>query len=147
MDQAMLDFSILPPADDLVLLGDAQGIARLLSILLENASKYTPPGGAVTLGAELEGNRVLLFVRDTGIGISAEHQLRIFDRFYRVASAGAGGPAGSGLGLAIASWIAERHGAKLQVTSEPGGGSCFSFSLERADAIVSAGNPLSVARA
>jgi heavy metal sensor kinase len=137
MNHAMLDFRTELPDEDLVLLGDAQGIPRLLSILLENASKYTPPGGAVKLSAAVEGERIVLSVRDTGVGIAPEHSSRIFDRFYRIPSDGQGGPAGSGLGLALARWIAERHGAELSVESEAGRGSCFSLSLEQADALVS----------
>jgi heavy metal sensor kinase len=131
MNQAMLDFRIEKPKEDAVLLGNAQGIQRLLSILLENASKYTPPGGAVKLSAAVEGERIVLSVRDTGIGISPEHRPRIFDRFYRIPPDGHGAPAGSGLGLALAKWIAERHGTELSVESDTGRGSCFSLSLQR----------------
>jgi heavy metal sensor kinase len=147
MNQAMLDFCVKTPEDDLVLLGDSQGIARLLSILLENARKYTPPGGAVQLSAAVDGKRIVLSVRDTGIGISPEHRLRIFDRFYRVPSCGQGVPAGSGLGLALAKWIAERHRTEVRVESDPGHGSSFSFSLEKTDAIVPAVNAFGATRA
>jgi len=131
MKQAMLDLRLDSPADDPCVLGDKLGIPRLLSILLENASRYTPPGGAVTLAAAVEQDRVLLSVRDTGIGIAPEHRQRIFERFYRATSTGEDVPAGSGLGLALAKWIADRHGMDLLVESEPGRGSCFSFSLNR----------------
>jgi heavy metal sensor kinase len=138
MNQALLDFRVELPADDAVLLGDAQGIPRLLSILLENASKYTPPGGSVLLRAAVEGERVILSVRDTGIGIAPEHRARIFDRFYRATPAGEPASAGSGLGLALGKWIAERHGAKLCVESEPGCGTCFFFELKRTNPDLSA---------
>jgi signal transduction histidine kinase len=131
MRRALLDFQVDYPGDDLFLLGNSQAILRLLSILLENASKYTPPGGAVKLCATVKADSIMLSVRDTGIGIAPEHSLRIFDRFYRAASPGEHVPAGSGLGLALAKWIAERHGAPLTVESQPGKGSCFSFSLMR----------------
>ena len=131
MNQAMLDLCVETPENDLILLCDFQDIARLLSILLENASKYTPPGGVVKLNAAVDGECIVLSVHDTGIGIAPEHKLRIFDRFYRATPACAGVPAGSGLGLALAKWIAERHGAELNVTSNPGCGSCFSFSLRK----------------
>ena len=131
MNQALLDFRVEIPGNDLIALGDSQGIPRLLSILLENASKYTPPGGAVTLSAATDGERIVLSVIDTGIGIAAEHRLRIFDRFYRATPASENAPAGSGLGLSLAKWIAERHGTELCVTSDPGRGSSFSFSLQR----------------
>lgn len=130
MEKAMLDFHVDLPNGELTLLADTQSVVRLLSILLENASKYTPPGGSVTLCSTPAGERIVLSVLDTGIGIAPEDQLRIFDRFYRASPTGNAAPAGSGLGLALAKWIAERHDSKLTVTSEPGQGSCFSFSLQ-----------------
>lgn len=129
MESAMIDFRVEVPEADSTMLGDPQGILRLLSILLENACKYTPPGGSVTLGAALAADCIDLSVRDTGIGISPEDKLRIFDRFYRAAPAGGPIPTGSGLGLALAKWIAGQHNTELIVTSAPGRGSCFSFSL------------------
>lgn len=134
MSQALLDFHVDCPPPDLMLLCDAQGIFRLLSILLENAGKYTPAGGSVSLHATPAGNSVVLSVEDTGVGIATEHQTRIFDRFYRIAPAGVTVAPGSGLGLALGRWIAERHGAELRVESEVGTGSRFWFSLQRADA-------------
>ncbi|MGB0065230.1 MAG: ATP-binding protein [Terracidiphilus sp.] len=131
MNNAMLEFHVETPKDDLVVLCDVQGITRLLSILLENASKYTPPGGVIKLNAAVDRECIVVSVHDSGIGIAVEHRLRIFDRFYRVAPANASVPAGSGLGLALAKWIAQHHGTELNVTSNPGCGSCFSFSLRR----------------
>ena len=132
MALAMLKFRVEIPGNDLILLGDAQGIKRLLSILLENATKYTPPGGWVTLCATATREHADISVRDSGIGIDPEFKDRIFDRFFRVAT---GGPsrAGSGLGLSLAKWIAERHGTQLCVESTPGHGSCFSFSLKKSN--------------
>lgn len=132
MNKAMLDFRVETADENLLVLGDKQGISRLLSILLENSSKYTPPGGAVRLCASREDERIVLSVEDTGIGIALEHQGRIFDRFYRASSNNESFPAGSGLGLSLAKWIAERHGARLSVESTVGKGSRFSFSLESA---------------
>ena len=130
MERAVLDFRVEAPRDGLFLLGDQAGIERLLAILLDNAMKYTPAGGVVTLWATDVGSRVVLSVRDTGVGISEEDKPRIFDRFYRAAHANGSVPRGSGLGLALAKWIAERHGTQLVVESEMGGGSCFSVSFE-----------------
>jgi heavy metal sensor kinase len=138
MDQAMLDFSVEIPGENLVVLGDAHGIPRLLSILLENASKYTPPGGAVMLSAAVDGERIVFSVQDTGVGIDPEHRMRIFERFYRAAPAGDTLPAGSGLGLALGKWIAKRHRTELSVESESGRGSIFSFSLQKTGAVVPA---------
>ena len=131
MSKAMLDFRVVVPEEDAVVLADKQGILRLLSILLENSSKYTPPGGAILLSAAVDGDRIVISVEDTGIGIAPEHLERIFDRFYRAQSEGDFVPEGSGLGLSLAKWIAQRHGTHLEVQSTFGQGSCFSFSLQR----------------
>jgi heavy metal sensor kinase len=132
MNKAMLDFRVETPGENLFVLGDKQGVFRLLSVLLENASKYTPPGGAVRLSTVIEHERIAFCVEDTGIGIGPEHMARIFDRFYRALTESDSAPAGSGLGLSLAKWIAERHGTQLIVQSTVGKGSRFSFSLENA---------------
>ena len=132
MQRAMLDFRVELPAPGLLLLCDASSLRRLLAILLENAAKYTPPGGSVVLTTTDDDTRVVISVRDTGIGIAAEDIPRIFERFYRATYSGDPAPRGSGLGLALAKWIAERHRTELSVKSKPGQGSCFSFSLEKA---------------
>jgi heavy metal sensor kinase len=131
METARLDFRVEMPAKGLALLGDRQLIARLLSILLENASRYTPAGGSVKLYATVSRTHVMIAVEDTGIGIAPEHRERIFERFYRITPAGEPAPAGFGLGLSLAKWIAGRHSTELVVESEPGAGSRFLFSLER----------------
>ncbi len=136
MRQAMLDFTLETPNDDVVVLCEEKDIRRLLSIVLENASKYTMPGGSIRLWTEVRGDRIALFVADTGIGIDPAHISRIFDRFYRAASDHGFIRPGSGLGLSLAKWIAERHGTQLRVESAMGQGSCFSFSLERAHTVV-----------
>lgn len=147
MLRAMLHFYVEVPSDGLVLLGDASSIQRLVSILLENASKYTPPGGSVTLGAAVSGSRVVLSVRDTGIGIAADDMPHIFDRFYRAVQPGDSAPRGSGLGLALGKWITERHGTQLTVESTAGQGSCFSFCLDIATSAAPVGATLSPSHA
>jgi signal transduction histidine kinase len=131
MIQAKLEFKTECMDENLSVLGDVHGIQRLLSILLENASKYTPPEGLVTLRAVSSMTFVVLSVEDTGMGISAEDLPRIFDRFYRAVPMSESTPSGSGLGLSLAKWIAERHGSELKVESKPGGGSSFSIQLTR----------------
>ncbi|MGA2252062.1 sensor histidine kinase [Terracidiphilus sp.] len=131
MQLALIDFRFEIQADSLFVLGDPASIARLLSILLENACKFTPPGGLVVLKATVAGEKVLLSIRDTGTGISATDIPRVFDRFYRGTQRDARISRGSGLGLALGKWIAERHGTQLDVESVPGNGSCFSFLLAR----------------
>jgi signal transduction histidine kinase len=131
MDLSMLNFVVEIPDDSLLVLADQRGILRLLSILIENANRFSPPGSLVRLYTTADDTCVTFSVQDTGLGIAPEHKLRIFERFYRISpSSGAPGN-GSGLGLALAKWIAELHGTELTVDSEPGRGSCFSFSLMR----------------
>jgi heavy metal sensor kinase len=146
MNLAQLDFHIEMPEHGLSVLGDALSLQRLLSILLENASKYTPPGGSVKLRSSIEGTRIVFFVFDTGPGIAPEYMFKIFDRFYRVPTGGTV-PAGSGLGLSLAKWIAERHGSQLSVESAPGRGSTFSFWLQRTDIDLKTAGALEVPQA
>ena len=135
MSQANLHFKSECPDESLSALGDAHGIQRLLSILLENSSKYTPPGGHVNLRATESECFVILSLEDSGIGISPSDLPRIFDRFYRglplKLPLNDSTPTGSGLGLSLAKWIAECHGTELLVDSELGGGSIFSFQLKK----------------
>jgi signal transduction histidine kinase len=96
-------------------------LRQLVLILLDNAVKFTPPGGRVTLDVRAEGGRGVLAVEDTGVGISTDDLPRVFDRFYRGAS-GRAQADGAGLGLSIARWIADAHSARIDVTSMPGAG-------------------------
>jgi len=106
---------------------DADALRQLLLILIDNALKYTPAGGVVTLALGREGNEARFSVADTGMGIAPEDLPRIFERFYRADAAREVG--GSGLGLAIARWIAAQHGGRIDVTSVPGRGSMFTVIL------------------
>ena len=103
--------------------GDRASLRRLVWTLLDNAIKYTPEGGSVNVLLEGNGTQVLLRVRDTGVGIPAHLQPRVFERFFRADPARSQN--GTGLGLAIAKWIADVHQADLAVESEPGAGSVF----------------------
>ena len=99
--------------------GNRQALAMLVRNLADNALRYTPSGGRVTLGTRVEDDRALLEVTDTGPGIPAAERTRIFDRFYRLP--GSGGE-GSGLGLAIVKRVAEAHGAEIALTDSVQGG-------------------------
>ena len=133
MRRAFLDFQAETWDENPVVWGDPSTVPRLLTILLENARKYTPAGGSVVLTATSEGSNIRLAVRDTGVGILEKDLPRIFDRFFRGEQQnGAEASSGSGLGLTLGKWIAERHGTQLTVESAPGLGCCFSFSLLRA---------------
>jgi signal transduction histidine kinase/HAMP domain-containing protein len=113
-------------------LADPARIDHVFSNLLSNALKFTPPGGQVRVTAAPQGAFVRFVVADTGAGIPREHLPRIFDRFYRVT--GPNQPGGAGLGLAIAKEIVELHGGRIEVESEVGKGSRFSFTLQPAEA-------------
>jgi signal transduction histidine kinase len=132
MRKAGIQFNVARPEPAVAILCEASSIQRLLSILLENASKYTPSGGSVELRAEAKDSSVVFSVEDTGIGIAPLDLPRIFDRFYRAEQMSESNPTGSGLGLSLAKWIAERHSTELKVESELGKGSIFSFELRRA---------------
>lgn len=101
-----------------VVRGDAVLLRTLLRNLVDNAVRYTPSGGSVTVTAHQEGDSVIVQVSDTGIGIAAEERERVFDRFYRVL--GTNQP-GSGLGLSIVKRIAEIHGAEVMLDSSASG--------------------------
>lgn len=111
--------------EDLPIKGDAQLIKQLLANLIDNAIRYTTEGGLITLSLFRDGVWARLEVADTGIGIPAEHLPYIFGRFYRVDKSRSRASGGTGLGLAIVKEIAEQHGGKVTVTSEPGKGSTF----------------------
>jgi heavy metal sensor kinase len=97
---------------------DAGWLERLLLILLDNAIKYTPDGGRVSVRVSQEGDRAVLAVSDNGVGIPPEAVPHLFDRFYRAESARSRHTSGAGLGLALAKWIADRHGATIEVSSK-----------------------------
>lgn len=107
--------------------GNPDRTQQVLIVLLDNAFKYTPEGGVVTLSACAEGNVVRVRVRDTGVGIPAADLPHVFDRFYKVDKSHHS--KGTGLGLAIAYEIMKHLGEEMSVTSEPGRGSCFTFTL------------------
>jgi heavy metal sensor kinase len=108
---------------------DATALRRVLLILVDNALKHTPAGGAVTLSSALDGDCVVLAVEDTGEGIAADALPRLFERFYRADEARSSGNE-FGLGLAIAQAIAEAHGTRIAVESAPGAGARFWLALK-----------------
>lgn len=109
--------------------GDRLELRRLFINLYDNAIRYTPPGGSITLSAAIQNGFIEVSVTDTGIGIPEENLAHIFDRFYRVDKARSRVEGGSGLGLAICRQIAEAHGGRIEVKSSPGQGSIFTVFL------------------
>jgi two-component system heavy metal sensor histidine kinase CusS len=111
--------------------GDADRLRQLLFNLLDNAIKYTPPRGTVTMRCESSNLSAIVRVLDTGIGIPAEHLPRVFDRFYRVDPARSQVEAGTGLGLAICRSIAEAHEGDLKIESANGRGTEITLTLPK----------------
>ena len=115
--------------DEIVVRGDPLQLCQALRNLVGNAIKYTPADGSIDLSVEKEETSVFIQVKDTGHGIPADDLPFIFDRFYRVRNQTIQNIEGNGLGLAIVKSIIEKHGGQISVESEPGKGSCFTFSL------------------
>jgi len=113
---------------------DRRGVEQVLSNLLENAIQYSDPGGAIEIALEGDDRKLRVRVRDAGIGIAESAQSRIFERFYRVDEARSRALGGTGLGLAIVKHLVQGMGGEIGVESEPGRGSCFTFTLPRAEA-------------
>ena len=111
--------------------GDAEQLYRLLVNLAGNAVKYTPEGGTVVLASEADGADVVLSVADSGPGIAAADREKLFQKFFRASDAVALKTPGTGLGLAICKGIADAHGGRIWVESEPGRGAAFKVSLPR----------------
>ena len=109
--------------------GDELRLRQMFLNLISNGIKYTLEGGALQVTLAMVNGFARVDIKDTGIGIPAEHLPHIFDRFYRVDKARNRMDGGTGLGLSIVKWIVEAHGGSIQVVSEPGKGSTFSIQL------------------
>jgi two-component system OmpR family sensor kinase len=118
-----------PQDRPLIVMGDELRLRELLLNLVDNAVKYSKPGGKVEIALVREGATARLSVTDQGIGIAPEEQGRIFDRFYRTDAARAHAKKGTGLGLSICKWIAEAHHGRIEVQSQVGEGSRFTVVL------------------
>ena len=111
--------------------GDETQLTSMFSNLVDNAVKYTPPGGRVEVTGGFEDSEVVIRISDTGIGIPEAKLPRIFERFYRVDKARSKETGGTGLGLSIVKHVAENHGGRVTVESTPGEGSTFTVYLPR----------------
>jgi len=130
-----IPLSVAPVAEDLVVACDPVQIVGALTNLLDNAVKYSEAGHSVEVSAEPAEGRLVISVRDHGIGIPSRDLERIFERFYRVDKARSRATGGTGLGLAIVRHVAQAHGGEVTVESIEGEGSTFRLVLPRAGAL------------
>jgi NtrC-family two-component system sensor histidine kinase KinB len=119
------------PGDLPTVCADAGQIGHVFANLLSNALRYTAPGGRISVSAEADESMVRFSVSDTGSGIPHQFLQRIFEHFFRVPEQKS--ETGAGLGLAIAKQIVEAHGGHINVESQEGQGTTFSFTLRRGD--------------
>ncbi|MNX53717.1 Alkaline phosphatase synthesis sensor protein PhoR [compost metagenome] len=122
-------FSLVQPSDLPLVRADFGRMHQVLTNLLSNALKFTPPGGSVTVSAAVEGEALRVEVADSGIGIAPDHHEHLFDRFYMVNDPVARRVPGTGLGLAICKQLVELHGGRIGLDSEPGRGARFFFTV------------------
>jgi two-component system, OmpR family, phosphate regulon sensor histidine kinase PhoR len=116
--------------------GDPDYLERAIANLIENAIKYTPPGGRITISLKTLTDHVAVEVRDNGIGIPEKDLPRIFERFYRVDRSRSREMGGTGLGLSIVKHIAQAHRGSIEIASTPGQGSCFTLMLPTAHSLL-----------
>ena len=133
-----LGFRCELPEAGVIARGDEAALRRVVDILLDNAMKYSKEGGTIALSVRAERGNAVLTVEDDGIGIPAEEQPKIFERFYRVDKARSRSQGGAGLGLAIAHWIVGQHRGTITVESAVGKGSKFEVTVPE---VVGAGRP------
>jgi heavy metal sensor kinase len=128
-ESKQIEFHNQIPQQPVWIEADPHALGRLFLILIDNAVKYTPPGGRVEVAVAGENGSALGVVRDTGIGIAEEDLPHIFERFYRADKARSRESGGVGLGLSIGRWIAEAHAGTIEVQSSLGHGSVFQVRL------------------
>jgi heavy metal sensor kinase len=115
--------------DKVFVSGDADWLRRLIINLIDNALKFTPPGGAVIVRVSRDVSDARLAVEDTGIGLTTADAQHVFERFFRADPSRSSTTEGAGIGLSLVRWIAERHHGSVTVASRPGRGSTFTLEL------------------
>jgi two-component system, OmpR family, phosphate regulon sensor histidine kinase PhoR len=126
-ERAKLSLSLALPRFLPMVMADTERLSAVITNLLHNAIKFTPPGGTIQVSAQLSDGEITVSIRDNGIGIPTEDASQIFERFYKVDRARTS--KGMGLGLSIAKAVIEEHGGRIWVDSEMGKGSTFSFTI------------------
>jgi signal transduction histidine kinase len=111
--------------------GDPQWLERMLLNLLDNAFKFTEPGGSVVVRLGSEDDMARIEVRDTGVGMTADVVPHVLERFYRADPARTPSTQGVGLGLSLVKWIVDRHHGTLEIDSQPGRGSAFIIKIKK----------------
>jgi two-component system phosphate regulon sensor histidine kinase PhoR len=124
-----LDVELTPQLSPV--LGNDLRLGQVVANLVDNAIKYTPEGGLISVRANNDNGEIVVSVQDTGFGIPPADQPYIFDKFYRVQSEETDDIKGTGLGLAIVKSVIERHNGRVWVESKPGVGSTFTFMLPK----------------
>jgi two-component system phosphate regulon sensor histidine kinase PhoR len=128
-EKSEIRLELEPGPEDAAAWCDREAVSQILSNLMDNAIKYTPRGGRISVGARPAGRYVEVHVRDSGIGIPADELPRLFERFYRVDKARSRELGGTGLGLSIVKHLVAAHNGVTRVESRSGEGSTFYFTL------------------
>jgi two-component system phosphate regulon sensor histidine kinase PhoR len=130
VERKAMQLVTVPPAVPVQVVADEESLEQIFDNLIDNAIKYTNSGGTITIRWETDDQRCRIEVEDTGIGIPQAHQVRIFERFYRVDRARSRELGGTGLGLSIVKHLVQQLGGTVSVSSRLGKGSTFSVELE-----------------
>jgi signal transduction histidine kinase len=128
-----INFSLESPENLPVVQADEEKIAWVITQLLDNALKFTPKGGNIVLGVEVDNNLVMISISDNGIGIPFEKIPHVFEPFYQIDGSSTRKAGGMGLGLALVKKIIEAHGSVINLSSTAGKGSRFEFVLKKAN--------------
>jgi len=122
-----IDATLQSVSEELQLTGDRELMEYACYNLLTNAVKYSPQRTQVTVSCWKDDARIRIAVKDQGIGMDQKEVKQIFQKFYRTKRAEESGEVGTGIGLSIVQQIVEQHGGRIEVTSRPGAGSCFTL--------------------
>jgi heavy metal sensor kinase len=117
--------------DGIAVMGDPEWLERMLLNLLDNAIKFTEPGGRISVRLTNDGDAACIEVRDTGMGMTADVVPHVLERFYRADPARSPSGQGVGLGLSLVKWIVDRHHGTIDIDSQPGRGSAFSVKIKK----------------